>query len=78
MQLRHKLKLAMETAQVTVDDIAEALGVHRNTVLNYLSGRTKTVPFDHVVIWAHTCDDVPLDWFTASFPTGYLPVLVPA
>ena len=40
-QLHHRLALAMEWADVENTDMAAELGVHRNTLSNYLNGHTR-------------------------------------
>lgn len=37
----YRLRLAVESAQVDPDQIARRLGVHPNTIANYLAGRTR-------------------------------------
>lgn len=58
--LRHRLALAMEIAHVEPEELAEALGVHPNTVHNYAHGRT-TPKRAAIRTWAETCH-VDADW----------------
>ena len=39
-QPHHRLARTIEAGLTTVDDMAKELGCHRNTVLNYINGRT--------------------------------------
>lgn len=57
---RHRLALALDHADVPVGEMATVLGVSRNTVGNYLSGRTKP-PTSAVKLWAMRCG-VPYEW----------------
>ena len=59
-QMRHRLDLALETADVSIQEMSAELGVHRNTVSNYLSGRTLP-PTSAVKVWALRCG-VPYEW----------------
>jgi transcriptional regulator with XRE-family HTH domain len=59
-QLKHRLGLAMEIADIEREDIAAELGVHKNTVANYLRGDTR--PSRSVLrVWALRCG-VPFEW----------------
>ncbi len=59
-QLKHRLALAMEIAEADRDAIATELGVHKNTVANYLRGETR--PSRSVLrVWALRCG-VPFEW----------------
>lgn len=63
-QQRHRLALALEYAGVDRDEIADVLGVHRNTVGNYLRGDTE--PGRAVLrVWAMRCG-VPYVWITTG------------
>jgi transcriptional regulator with XRE-family HTH domain len=65
-ELRHRLGLALEWSGTSVGDMAETLGVHRNTVGNYLNGRTR--PRRSVLVaWALRCG-VPLSWLITGEP----------
>lgn len=59
-EMRHRLALALEVAGVSSGEMAEILGVHRNTVSNYLNGRA-TPKRAVLVAWAVRCG-VPLVW----------------
>lgn len=59
-ELRHRLDLALEHGDVSVSQMAAELGVSRNTVGNYLAGRT-TPARAVLVVWAIRCG-VSLDW----------------
>lgn len=39
--LHYRVRLALDVADIDIDAIAEELGVHPNTVHNYLAGRTR-------------------------------------
>lgn len=58
-ELRHRLERSLEVAGITRDQMATELGVHRNTIGNYLSGRH--VPRAVLLAW-HLRTGVPLDW----------------
>lgn len=59
-EMRHRLGLALEHADVSVQAMADELGVSRNTVGNYLAGRTQ--PSTAVVrVWALRTG-VPYAW----------------
>lgn len=65
--LRHRLALALEAAEVSVAAMADELGVSRNTVGNYLAGRT-TPPRPTLRVWALRCG-VPFEWlWTGEVP----------
>ena len=66
-EMRHRLGLALEWADVSAGEMAETLGVHRNTVSNYLNGRA-TPKRAVLVTWAVRCG-VPLVWLL----TGHEP-----
>lgn len=51
---------ALEVAGLTRDQMATELGVHRNTIGNYLNG--KTAPTRSVLIAWHFRTGVPLQW----------------
>lgn len=54
------MALALETAGVSVQSIADELDVNRNTIGNYLAGRTN--PSRAVLrVWALRCG-VPFEW----------------
>lgn len=59
-QLKHRLSLALEIAELKPEDIAVELGLAATTVRNYLAGRTS--PKRAVLVaWALRCG-VPIDW----------------
>lgn len=62
-EMRHRLALALEHADLSVNDIAEELGVHRNTIGRYLSG--KHLPRAVLIAWALRTG-VPLRWLEAG------------
>src|SRR5690606_11588498 len=58
--LRHRLSLALDHADVSVQEMADELGVSRNTVGNYIAGRTR--PHKAVLrVWALRTG-VPFTW----------------
>ena len=59
-EMRHRLALALESAGVRISQIAAVCGVSRNTVGNWLAGRTTPRRSD-LIAWAETCD-VPVGW----------------
>lgn len=64
-----RLQKAMRVSGQSAVSLAAALGVHRNTIGNYLSGRT---PVDRrtLIAWAMACG-VPLEWLeTGQAPTN--------
>lgn len=66
-ETRHRLALALEAAEVDVDDMAATLGTHRNTIYNYMSG-ARNPKLGMIKQWAFRCQ-VPWQWIT----TGELP-----
>lgn len=66
--LLDRLRKAMRISGKDAGDLAVDLGVHRNTIGNYLNGRT---PIDRrtVVAWA-VCTGVPLEWLETGQTTG--------
>lgn len=59
--LSYRLRLALEQAGVTPDEMAAELGCHVNSVHNYVAGRRE--PKRSVrVVWAMRCG-VPVEWF---------------
>lgn len=65
-ELRHRMTLALEVAGITREDMATELGVHRNTISNYISGRT--APTRAVLIAWHLRTGVPLRWLEKGDP----------
>ena len=59
-ELRHRLDLALEVADLKPEDIAAEIGRSATTIRNYLAGRTH--PSRAVLIaWSFKCG-VSLDW----------------
>lgn len=69
--LHYRLRLALEVSGVTVDDMAEELDKHPNTVHNYVGGRTRP-DRANVATWAMRCG-VPFEWLWSgsSLIAGY-------
>jgi transcriptional regulator with XRE-family HTH domain len=66
-EVRHRLALALEAAGVSTEDMADTLGVHRNTIGNYLRGNTR--PRKLVLqAWALRCG-VPYTWLAEGETT---------
>lgn len=63
---------ALEVAGLSREDIASELDVHRNTISNYLNG--KTTPTRAVLIAWHLRTGVPLEWLQ----TGEMSPTVPS
>ncbi len=59
-QLKHRLRLALEASGVEKIDMANELGVSRQTIDNYLKGRTPC-PRGYLRAWADKCS-IPFDW----------------
>lgn len=72
--LHDRLRKALDVSGVSVQDMADACGVSRNTVGNWLSGRTKPSR-GALMLWS-TVTDAPLDWLeTGTVPKmGAAPV----
>lgn len=69
--LLDRLHKALRVGHLNATTLAEHLGVHRNTVNNYLSGRTK--PDRRTLMAWSTATGVPLPWLedgTAPGPGG--------
>jgi transcriptional regulator with XRE-family HTH domain len=61
-EMRHRMRLALEYAQVSVGEMSRILGVDRATTSRYLNGKTtRPVPRSVLVTWALRCG-VPLSW----------------
>ena len=67
--LHHRLARAMEWGHVTPEQMADALGVHVNSIYNYAAGR-RIPKRGFIRQWASTCG-VPADWleYGDSVPT---------
>lgn len=67
-EIRHRMALALERADISVVEIARELRISRTTVSNYLHGRTKP---DHATLftWAAKCH-VPLDWLETGMASS--------
>lgn len=62
--LRHRLALALDHSGVSIHEMADELGVSRNTVGNYLAGRTR--PAKAVLrVWAMRTG-VPFEWLAGA------------
>lgn len=59
-ETRHRMSLALEYADKSVNEIARELGISRTTVSNYMHGRTQPRRSD-LMAWA-LVTGVPLDW----------------
>lgn len=66
-ETRHRLALALEAADVDVDEMADNLGVSKQTIYNYMSGN-RAPKLGMIKMWAMRCQ-VPWQWIT----TGELP-----
>lgn len=64
--LKHRLALALEVACLDRDQMAAELGVHKNTITNYMRGHT--VPSRGVLIAWALRTGVPFEWLL----TGHL------
>lgn len=60
--LRDRLAKSLRVSGMAAVDMAVALGVHRNTVNNYLNGRTP-IPRSTLIAWAFVCaPEVTVEW----------------
>lgn len=59
-ELRDRLRKAREVKQLSRDELADLLGVHRNTVANYETGRQ--VPTRATVLAWAMVTDCPAEW----------------
>lgn len=66
-ELRHRMGLALEHADLSVQAMADHLEVSRNTVGNYLAGRT-AAPTPTLRVWALRCG-VPYRWLRDGEPS---------
>ena len=62
------MSIALDYAHVTIQQMADELGVNRNTVGNYLSGRTKP-DRTKVIVWALRTG-VPYEWLETGQVDG--------
>ena len=65
--LRHRLRIALEDAGHSVDYMARQLGCSRNTVGNYLSGRSKPNAAT-IRVWANLTNVDPVWLAGADYP----------
>jgi transcriptional regulator with XRE-family HTH domain len=63
-RLHHRITMAMEFAEMGPSDLAEALGVHRNSVSAWINGRGKPKPPTLIAIASVT--DVDLEWLVSG------------
>ena len=64
VELRHRLRIAREFAGLEQSELAEEIGVSRNSVVNYEKGRT--TPRKIVInAWAWRCG-VSVDWINTG------------
>lgn len=75
--LHDRLRKALEVSGTSVQAMADACGVSRNTVGNWLSGRTKPTK-GALMLWS-TVTNAPLNWLeTGTVPAfGSVPVRDP-
>jgi transcriptional regulator with XRE-family HTH domain len=71
ISVRHRLRIAREHAGLEQDELADRVGISRNTVGNIEKGRLKTPPRKIVVnAWALACG-VPVQWILdGTLPDG--------
>jgi transcriptional regulator with XRE-family HTH domain len=63
-RLHHRITMAMEFADMMPSDLADALGVHRNSVSAWINGRGKPKPPTLIAIASVT--DVDLEWLLSG------------
>lgn len=63
-ETRHRLALALEAAEVDVDEMAEDLGVSDTTIYNYMSG-ARNPKLGMIKQWALRCQ-VPWQWIATG------------
>jgi transcriptional regulator with XRE-family HTH domain len=68
--MRHRMELALEYGNISVQEMAAELGMSRTTISNWLHGRTEPRRRD-LLVWSMTCG-VPLEWLM----TGAVPAAV--
>lgn len=59
-ELTHRLARSLEWSGVSKPAMAEHLGVSRQTIDNYIKGRT-VIPRGYLFAWADKCR-IPFDW----------------
>jgi transcriptional regulator with XRE-family HTH domain len=72
IELRHRLRIAREAAGLEQSELADAIGVSRNTIGNIEKGKLKTPPRKIIInAWALACG-VPVSWLIngAEPPAG--------
>lgn len=74
IEVRHRLRIAREHAHYEQSELAEAIGVSRNTISNIEKGKTGKAGIRKIVInaWAMACG-VPVSWIQ----TGQAPPSAP-
>jgi len=70
-RLHHRITMAMEFADMMPSDLADALGVHRNSVSAWLHGRIKPKPPTLLAI--ATVTEVNLDWLVSGKEPPFRP-----
>ena len=66
IEVRHRLRIAREAAGLDQDQLADAIGISRNTVSNIEKGKLKTPPRKIVInAWALACG-VPVSWLISG------------
>lgn len=76
-EMRHRLALALEWGHASVAEMADELGVHRNTVSRYLNDPEARVTRGTMRVWALRTG-VPLEWIQYGIePTANEPVAAP-
>jgi len=68
--LADRLRKSLRVSELPVQEMADLLGVSRNTVSNWINGRGK--PSDHqLIVWAaHT--DAPYQWLKDGEPPALI------
>ena len=75
-EMRHRMSLALEYHEISVSDMADYLGVHRNTIGGWLHGRTRPSRAA-LKLWALRTN-VPLSWLITGIAPDYIPPGTPA
>lgn len=69
IEVRHRLRIAREAAGLDQEQLADLIGISRNSIGNIEKGKLKTAPRKIVInAWALACG-VPVGWLT----TGHEP-----